>query len=404
MTQRSAVSRVLQIHTRYRQLGGEEQVVGAEKRLLESAGVTVSQVIFDNAQLRESESLVGDVRLGMSAIWSRSAERTVRASIVADRPQVVHVHNTFSAASPSVYAAAAAHGVPVIQTLHNYRFVCPVATAFRDGHVCTDCVGRSIPWPGVVHSCVRGSRTQSLVAAMTLSVHRARGTFRRDITGYLALTSFQRDLMIQGGLPAQRIRVVPNFLEPDPGTGLESRRGVAFVGRLAREKGILPLLDAAVRVPGVVRVAGGGPLGARVQEAHAANLIVYLGPLSHPDVVGELRRTIALVMPSIWFEGLPLVVLEAFATGTPVIASRLGSLAELIEDGITGLLAEPGDAGDLADRIRWAVDHPSKMREMGAHARQRYEARYRGRQHLAALSEAYVWAGGGVLGRIGRSS
>ena len=392
MTEHRLVNRILQVHTRYRQAGGEEQVVEAEKRLLENAGATVSQVIFDNAHLRESRSVLGDVRLGLSAIWSRSAERRVRAAIVADRPQVVHVHNTFSAASPSVYAAAAAQGVPVIQTLHNYRFVCPAATAFRDGHACTDCVGRSVPWPGVVHSCVRGSRPQSLVAAMTLSVHRARNTFGRAINEYLALTSFQRELMIEGGLPSQRIRVIPNFLEPDPGVGSESRNGVVFVGRLAREKGIAPLLDAAVMVPGVVRVAGAGPLAARAQQAHAAEHIAYLGALTHAGVVDELRHTIALVLPSLWFEGLPIVVLEAFATGTPVIASRLGSLAELIDEGVTGLLAEPDNAAELADQIRWAIDHPIEMREMGAHARQQYEARFRGPAHLAALNEVYARA------------
>jgi hypothetical protein len=133
--------------------------VEAERRLLEAAGVGVGQVIFDNADLRESRSLAGDLGLAASAIWSRSAERRVRAAIVADRPDVVHVHNTFPAASPSIYSAANAMGVPVVQTLHNYRFVCPAATAFRDGRPCTDCVGRSIPWPAVVHACVRGSHS-----------------------------------------------------------------------------------------------------------------------------------------------------------------------------------------------------------------------------------------------------
>lgn len=393
MTRDPSIQRVLQLHTRYRLAGGEDQVVDAEKRLLEAAGIQVSQVIFDNADLQESRSLVGDLRLAGSAIWSRAAARRVQASIVAERPQVVHVHNTFPAASPSVYAAAAAHEVPVVQTLHNYRFVCPAATAFRNGHVCTDCVGRSFPWPAVAHACVRDSRAQSLVAVATTSVHRTRGTFTRGIHGYIALTSFQRDLMIRGGFQAEGIRVIPNFLEPDPGLGREIRAGVLFVGRLSREKGIASLLDAAAFVPGVIGLVGSGPLEPLAQQANAAGHVVFHGALTRSSVVDELRRTIALVLPSVWYEGFPLVLLEAFATGTPVIASRIGSLGELVEDGVTGLMADPGNAADLAARIRWATTHPDKMRRMGLNGRRMYEARFRGQTHLDALREAYASTG-----------
>ena len=206
MTNEQDLDRVLQVHTRYRLAGGEDEAVEAEKRLLEDGGVEVTQVIFDNADIRESVSPLSDFGLAATAIWSRSAERRVATAIASNHPQVMHVHNTFPLASPSIYSAAAARGVPVLQTLHNYRFVCPAATVFRDGHVCTDCVGRFIPWPAVLHACVRDSRPQSAVAAATLTVHRARGTFRQEITGYVALTSFQRQLMIDGGLPADRIR------------------------------------------------------------------------------------------------------------------------------------------------------------------------------------------------------
>jgi glycosyltransferase involved in cell wall biosynthesis len=363
---------------------------------MEEAGVEVKQVIFDNADLRESRSLAGDLRLATAAIWSRAAERRVTAAIVAHHPQVVHVHNTFPSASPSVYAAAAARHVPVIQTLHNYRFICPAATLFRDGHVCTDCVGRSVPWPGVVHACVRASRSQSAIAAATLAFHRARGTFARDIHGYLALTSLQRELMIDGGLPAERIRVIPNFLEPDPGIGRLDRQGVLYVGRLAVEKGIPILLRAASQEPGLITLVGTGPLEDRVRAAAASGDVAYAGQVAHEEVVRRLQGTIAVVVPSVWFEGFPLVVLEAFATGSPVIASRIGSLAELIEHGGTGLLAEPNDGDDLAAKIRWASGHPTEMARMGAVARSQYEIRFRGQAHLQSLFEAYAWAGAGA--------
>lgn len=389
MTRDQAIDRILQVHTRYREAGGEDAVVEAERRLLESAGASVKQVIFDNAELRESRSPPGDARLAASAIWSGGAKRRVSDAIREHRPQVVHVHNTFAAASPSVYGAAAAERVPVVQTLHNYRLVCPVATCFRDGRVCTDCVGRSIAWPAVLHACVRGSRGQSAVATTTLAVHRALGTYRRRIGAYIALTSFQRALMVEGGLPAARIHVVPNFLEPDPGVSAEPRSGILYVGRLAKEKGVEQMARAATREPGLLRVAGDGPLAGVVERSAAAGDLRHLGRLDAASVLAQVRSASALVLPSIWFEGFPMVVLEAFASGTPVIASRIGSLAEVIEEGETGLFVEPDDPGSLAERMRWAVDHPHELLVMGRNARARYETAYRGAEHLTALMNTY---------------
>jgi len=389
VTDPQRIERILQVHTRYRQAGGEDEVVEAEKRLLTQAGLDVRQVTFDNADLRESESLIGDLSLAASAIWSSAAKRRVGSVLDAHHSQVMHVHNTFTAASPSVYAAAAERGIPVVQTLHNYRLVCPAATVFRDGKSCTDCVGRPIPWPGVLHACVRGSRRQSLVAGAMLTVHRARGTYARGVAAYVALTAFQREMMIDGGLPAARIRVVPNFLEPDPGPGPEGRTGLLFVGRLAVEKGIPVLLAAASAVPRAISVMGAGPLQDSVEGAAAAGLVTYLGSRSRTAVGDALRQASALVLPSNWFEGFPLVLLEAYASGTPVIASRIGSLTDLVEDGVTGLHVAPNDAVELADLVRWAKIHPEEMRRMGANARSRYEGLYRGEAHLEALMSTY---------------
>ena len=390
MSQQLPIRRVLQVHTRYRQPGGEDLVVEAEKELLESAGISVGQVMFDNAEVQEGSSLAGDVRLAASAIWSRRAHRRVADAIGAQNPDVVHVHNTFAAASPSVFAAA--RGVPLVHTLHNYRMVCPVAITFRDGHACTDCVGRVIQWPGVLHACVRRSRAQSAVAAATAAVHRGVGTYRR-IGVYVALTSFQRALMIEGGLAAARIKVIPNFLEPDPGTGTGPRSGVVYVGRLAAEKGVEVLLGAARIRPGNVSIIGDGPLAPAVQQAAAEHHLQFLGRLDRSSSLDLLRAAVALVVPSLWFEGFPLTVVEAYATGTPVIASRIGSLAEVVEDGATGLLADAHDAVGLAERIEWAIGHPDEMRQMGSNARSLYEARFRGATHLADLLDAYQAAG-----------
>lgn len=380
------IDRVLQVHTRYREPGGEDQVVESERELLEAAGVAVEQVIFDNVELREARSIRGDVALAVSAVWNREAARRVRVAVRAHRPQAVHVHNTFAAASPAVYSAA---GMPVVQTLHNYRFICPAATLFRDGVPCTDCVGRVVPLPAVIHRCVRGSLAQSTVAVASAVVHRAAGTFQRGIGCYVALSSFQRSMMVAGGLPSDRIQVVPNFLEPDPGDAGGPRAGVLFVGRLAGYKGVATLLEAAAASEISVRIAGSGPLAGDVERAAADGRAVRLGPIARPQVIDEMRRAVALVVPSKLFEGFPMTVVEAYATGTPVIASRIGSLAEIVDDGVTGLLARPGDAGDLGRAMRWALDHPAEMAQMGAAARARYEALYRGPAHLEALLGLY---------------
>lgn len=388
MSDPTGIRRVLQVHTRYRQAGGEDEAVEAERALLEEAGLDLRQLIFDNAELRESRSLIGDLRLAGSTVWSRSSADRVARAIREHRPDVVHVHNTFAAASPSVFRAATALGVPVIQTLHNYRAVCPAATLFRDGHPCTDCVEAPVPVPALVHACVRGSRLQSAVVAATLAAHRALGTYSQHVSLYVALTEFQRGLVVHA-LPKDRVVVLSNFLEPDPGEGAKDRSGVLFVGRLSEEKGIAALVTAAELAPDIISIAGDGPLGTTVDRAAALGWLRNLGKLGRPDVLEAMKRSVALVVPSLWYEGFPMVVIEAFATGTPVIASRIGSLAEVVEHGATGLMVDPGDGPGLARQVRWAIDHPAEMAAMGSSARQRWQDLYRGPGHLSGLLVAY---------------
>lgn len=386
------VRRVLQVHTRYRQSGGEEEVLDGEREALLEAGIEVEQVLFSNADLEEHRSPVGDIKVAAAAIWSRSARRQVQAAIRRHTPDVLHVHNTFAAASPAVFGAAEDLGVAVVHTLHNYRMVCPAATAFRDGHPCLDCVGRP-PLPGVLHACVRGSHSQSAVAAATLSVHRLLGTFQRVIDAYIALTPFQRDVMVRGGLPAKRIHLLPNFVSRNGMPwSVEKRAGVLYVGRLAEEKGVRNLLKAAGLVPGQVTIAGGGPLEPLVFQAAAEGSVTYLGPLSRQAVHERLRRSVALLVPSVWFEGFPMTVVEAYAAGTPVIGSRIGSLENVIADGVTGLLVPPGDENALARQIRWALDHPGEMEGLGRGARKAYEEQYTPEAHLEGLLQVYEHA------------
>ena len=377
--------RVLIVHNAYQQRGGEDAVVEAEYSLLQQHGHPVHLYQRHNDELRGRNPLA----LVRDTVWSSQTGRDFAPLLSTFRPDVVHVHNSFPLVSPSVYWAAHRAGVPVVQTLHNFRLICPQAMLLRNGMVCEDCVGRA-PWPAVVHGCYRGSRAQSAAVAAMLQTHRALRTWRDKVTLYVALNEFCRDKFVQGGLPAERIRIKPNFVDL-PAPAPQERGGFLFVGRLSAEKGV-DVLAAAMQsaASGVhLRVAGAGPEQARISGAPNTTL---LGSLDAPAVYAEMARSEALVIPSIWYENFPRTLVEAFANRLPVIASRLGALAALVREGDTGLLFEPGDASDLAARLHWAAAHPEEMARMGRRAREVYEfglsaaANYR--QLLAIYGEA----------------
>ena len=382
---------VLVIHERYREAGGEDSVVAAETALLRDHGHRVETLIEDNSRIPDHPDLPGRISLAAGTIWSRRAAARVRGLVRQLRPDVVHVHNTLPLLSPAVHAAAHAEGVPTVQTLHNYRLVCPVATLFRDGHPCEDCVGRTIAWPGVLHACYRGSRAQTATVAGMLAFHRARRTWWRDVDRFIALTDFARGRLLAGGLPGERIEVKPNFVAAEDGSA-SGGRGThhLFLGRLVPEKGVRTLLAALSRADGGVtcRFAGTGPLEGEVRAA-AGEGVVPLGQLDRRSVLRELRGARALVLPSVWYEGFPVVLVEAYASGVPVIASRIGSLAELVSDGETGLLVEPGSASDLARALSWSNGHPDEMARMGANAQRRYEACYTPEVNYGQLMGVY---------------
>jgi glycosyltransferase involved in cell wall biosynthesis len=320
--------KVLLVHNRYQQPGGEDQVFESEAELLTSYGHRVIRYTAHNDAVRSRKKL----RLAIATTWSWTSYRAMRVVLERERPQIVHVHNTLPLLSPAVYYAAAAAGVPVVQTVHNYRLVCPKALLLRSGRPCEDCVGKRLPWPGVVHRCYRDSRSATGAVAMMLGVHWLLGTWTRRVSHYIALTHFMRRKLIEGGFPAARIVVKPNFVTPDPGMGAHDGRYVLFVGRLAPEKGLRTLLRAWVhvgdRIP--LKIAGSGPLESLVNDSPLG--VEWLGPVRRPEILMLMQHASALVVPSDWYEGFPAIIAEAFATGLPVVASRLGALAEIVED------------------------------------------------------------------------
>jgi glycosyltransferase involved in cell wall biosynthesis len=276
-------------------------------------------------------------------------------------------------------------GVPLVQTLHNFRLHCPQAMYLREGNICHDCLGR-LPWPGVLHGCYRNSRTQSAVIATMLVMHRAFQTYQNKVTRYIALNEFCRDKFIEGGLPADRIVIKPNFVNFPPPQLME-RKGFLFVGRLSVEKGLDVLMRAwGTMDSGSLKIAGNGPEGKNLNDMRGLS---KLGQLKGQQVHDEMLRSSALLLPSISYDSFPRTLVEAYASGLPVIASRSGSFANLVEDGVTGLLFERGNAEDLARKLKWCQTNPEKLAEMGLRARAKYEAEFSETRNYQRLIEIY---------------
>jgi glycosyltransferase involved in cell wall biosynthesis len=381
--------KILLVHNRYKLAGGEDVVVGAEKSMLEDHGHVVSLLEADNAEI---SGALTQVATGFSAIYSRIARRQVAAEVARFRPSVMHVHNFFPLLSPSVYFAAHEAGVAVVQTLHNYRLICPGSQLLRNGSVCELCLEKAVPTPGVLHACYRDSRAATASVAAMLVLHRTLGTWRTMVDAYIALTEFSREKFVRGGLPSDSLYVKPNFVHSAAPPGQGDGGFALFIGRLSEEKGIRPLVAAWKRLGMTIplKIAGDGPLRGEVQAATLCmKNVELLGHLSKERVADLLRRAHVVILPSIWYEGFPMVVVEAFAAGAPVIASDIGALAEVIDHGRTGLHARPGDAEDLARQVKWLVAHEEERRRMQQAARREFELHYTAERNCEILIAIY---------------
>jgi glycosyltransferase involved in cell wall biosynthesis len=381
---------VLCVHNRYMQPGGEDQVFESEARLLAENGCRVEKV---EEQTTYPDGLVRKISAAVDCVWSRSWHQEFKSLLRNLQPDVVHVHNFFSVISPSVYYACKEEGVPVVQTLHNYRLLCPAASFYRDGKICEECLDHG-PFHAVRYGCYRDSRLATAALAAMLEVHRKKNTWTEMVDCYIALTEFARQKMIQGGLPAEKIRVKPNFVLPDPGPRMGEGDYALFVGRLVDLKGVRALLAAWSKLPASIPlvIAGDGPLRPEMEKQIASlqlKNIDYRGRLSRQLTLSTMKRARVLIFPSEWYEGFPVTIAEAFACGVPVICSRLGGMQEIVEDGYTGLHFTPGDAADLAEKVQWAWSHPEQTSLMGFAARAEFEAKYSAERNFRMLSEIY---------------
>ena len=384
--------RVLLLHNRYQIPGGEDMAVRQECAMLRAAGFTVDLLEANNDAIG---SAAQKIKAAIQVPYSFSARQMVSDRILAFRPEIVHVHNFFPTLTPSVYDACRGAGVPVVQTLHNYRLMCANGLLFREGHVCTECLGRTFPLPAIRHGCYRDSRLGSAAVAAMIGIHRIRNTWIQRVDRFIALTEFARGLFAtEAGIPREKIAVKPNAA-PDPGLGDGCGGYALYVGRFSREKGIEIVLEAATQESGLgiaLRVAGSGPLQAKVEAAQSAGRLEYVG-WQDPDGVRRLMlQARVLLIPSLCFEGLPMVVPEAFGAGLPIIASRIGALATLVEDGANGLLVEPGNPAALASAVRRIASDGRLESELRRGARQTYEALYRPEVNVRLLQQIYEQA------------
>jgi glycosyltransferase involved in cell wall biosynthesis len=387
---------ILIAHNFYKQPGGEDQCMAAEVAMLKAHGHEVTQYCLRNDSIDAMSSL----EVAGRTIWSRSSFRELRHLFRTRRPQIVHFHNTFPLISPAAYYAARAENVRVVQTLHNFRLSCANALLFRDGKVCEDCLGKSVAWPGIVHKCYHDSRNAGAVIATMQTVHRMLGTWRKAVDVYVALSESSRRKLIAGGLPANKIVVKSNFAYPDPGPGAGLGRYAMFVGRLAAEKGLETLLTAWQHLGGSLplKIVGNGPMAAAVQEAAAKDpSIQWLGNLPLETVYTLVGDATVLVLPSQCYENFPRVVIEAFAKGTPVIASNLGAMAEIVDDGRTGLHFEAGNPANLAEKLRSVLADPPKLARMRQAARQDFDQYFTADVNHKSLMAIYETALGARL-------
>ena len=376
--------KVIIAHNSYQVKGGEDAVVKFESELLTDYGDDVDIFIRENDEI---SSLVKKIKTFLNVHYSTDSYRVMLQNIGDKSPDVVHVHNFFPLFSPSIFEACLDRSVPTVLTLHNFRTICPTALLMWKDKICERSLSESAYW-AVPQKVYKNSILGTLALAHMIEYHKKRGTWDRWVTRYICLTEFAKSRFVAAGFPESKISIKPNFI-PDPGYEKNNQdRGYGlFLGRLSKEKGLDVALDAWKNVDFPLKVLGEGDVLGFVPSN-----VEILGRKPKDEVISFLRGSKFLVMPSVWYEGFPMVILEAFACGVPVVCSRLGSMAEIVTNGLTGLHFEPGNALDLAEKIQWMIDHSREAAMMGENARQEYQLKYTPEENYRQLKAIYQTA------------
>ena len=378
------------VHNYYQIAGGEDGVLDSECKLLTSKANSLELVSVNNDHII---STLAKIKALFGVVFSWSQFTKLKRMLRTQNPDVVHVHNYFPVISPAIFYACKSTHTPVVHTLHNYRAVCPTALLMHDGKVNERSINGS-SWWAITKKVYKDSFVGTLALSLMVEAHKKTGTWQTKVDRYIALTEFARNKYIEAGWPAAKIVVKPNFIH-DPFNGdasvvKEGGYGL-FVGRLSEEKGIDILFESWTSVTGKLKVIGDGPLKGFVEDQNSDN-IEFLGRKDKPAVLELVRNADFIIMPSTWYEGFPMVLVEAFACGTPALVSRLGSMEEIVKDGITGLHFEAGNAKDLAEKAQWLIKNPTRARDMGQNARNEYLAKYTPEKNYTMLMDIYQQA------------
>ena len=360
--------------------------------MLRHRGHDVAEFVRHSDDIR-AKGVLGAVHGGLVTPWNPWAATSMRREVERFKPDVVHVHNTFPLISPAIFHAIGSKSARVL-TLHNYRLFCPAAIPMREGRVCTDCLDNHNVWPALRYGCYRGSRLATAPLAMSVALHRALDTWRKEVDAFITLSEFQRDRMVAAGLPAEKVHVKPNFFPGNPKTTPWAERGnyCVFVGRLSPEKGVESLLRAW-RIWGAdapeLRLVGDGPLRNRLVEVTSGLPVRFLGQISSLDAQAQIANARLLILPSECFEGFGLVVSEAFAFGTPVAVSNIGPLPSIVRHGVNGVIFEPGDAPSLQKIVRKVWKTPGELERLSLGARESFQQEYTEEANYRMLMEIY---------------
>lgn len=386
--------KILVVHNFHRSgsSSGDDLVFRKESEILREYGHTVIDLSCSNDEFDRFRS-TGRVLIGLQVPWSLSSYNRIKRILSRVSADIVHVHNFFPLLSPSIYYAICSEGIPVVQTLHDFRFLCGMAFFMRHGNICQECKDGSF-LKSIKYRCFKNSRIQTIPVALMLELHHMASTFKNKIDGYICLTESQRRIFSDAGFRSDKLFVKPNFVEDTYGPVREIKDDfVIFIGRLGEEKGVKTLIEAWKHLPRIpLKIVGAGPdaekLKSLVRDLNVRN-IEFLAYRPHHECMKILGEARFLVMPSIWYETFGLTIVEAFSKCKPVIASNHGAMADIVQDGETGLLFKPKDAERLAAKVKFLWDNPDECVRMGLNARKEYETKYTPERNYEMLIEIY---------------
>jgi len=380
--------KILLIHNKYQYKGGEDTVFESEFNMLKNRAEQVEKLVFNN---NEINSIVSKIKVGIYSFYNNESAKVLSKKIEEFKPDIIHVHNFFPIASPSIFYVANIKKVPIVMTLHNYRLVCPNAMLFRDNKVCEDCINKSFAFDGVFHGCYRDSKIQTLFLASMIWFHKRNKTWLNRVDRYIALTDFAKNKFLNSSLKLDKSKIVvkPNFVI-DNGFELDKEEYCLFVGRLSQEKGIEVMLNAFKNSSKKIQIIGTGPLVDMVKEYSTKyENIEYLGFKSIDFIIQKLKKAKALIFTSILYETFGMTIIEAFSTATPVVCSDIGGPAEIVEDGKTGLKYQVGNSKELQKKVEQLYTDESLHIKLCRGAREEFEKKYTEKINYLYLKKIY---------------